>query len=269
MKDQSGSCTVGIWQRLVPESFEENTTQVALAERWQNHDDQLSGILRTPRHLQSPRPPPLPEEIPTSRPSSSGSRRAILMDSSLGYRDDLVNVIPAQDARNKTRADSLNLVRRWAFPQKGLHYLPAPRPTALNEGFFGLMYSQTPVIVPPVPTPEIRKSTRPSVSSQISGPWFRSESSDSPGCQIAGACMRLESRQAIPRPSESLTFIPWGPGVRTISAPKASSSTRRSRLMVSGMVRMSLYPFTAATKARAIPGVATLVGSNQNSFPRG
>ena len=31
------------------------------------------------------------------------------------------------------------------------------------------MYSLTPVMVPPVPTPEIRMSTLPSVSSQISG----------------------------------------------------------------------------------------------------
>ena len=41
---------------------------------------------------------------------------------------------------------------------------------ALNEGFLGLMYWQTPVSVPPVPTPEIRMSARPSVSFQISGP---------------------------------------------------------------------------------------------------
>src|SRR5208282_4234813 len=31
----------------------------------------------------------------------------------VAYGDDLVNVIPAQDARNKTGADTLNLVRRW------------------------------------------------------------------------------------------------------------------------------------------------------------
>src|ERR1019366_440978 len=61
-------------------------------------------------------------------------------------------------------------------------------------------------------------------------------------------------------------FIPRGPGVRTISAPKASSSTRRSRLMVSGMVRMSLYPFTAATKGSAIP-VLPRVGSIRTVSP--
>ena len=41
---------------------------------------------------------------------------------------------------------------------------------ALNDGFFGLMYSLTPVSVPPVPMPETRMSTLPSVSFQISGP---------------------------------------------------------------------------------------------------
>ena len=41
---------------------------------------------------------------------------------------------------------------------------------ALIDGFFGLMYWQTPVMVPPVPIPETRKSTFPSVSFQISGP---------------------------------------------------------------------------------------------------
>ncbi len=60
--------------------------------------------------------------------------------------------------------------------------------------------------------------------------------------------------------------MPLGPGVRMISAPKALSSTRRSRLMVSGMVRMSLYPLTAATKARAMP-VLPLVGSIRIVWP--
>ena len=35
-------------------------------------------------------------------------------------------------------------------------------------------------------------------------------------------------------------FMPSLPGVSTSFAPKASSSTRRSRLIVSGMVSMSL-----------------------------
>ena len=36
--------------------------------------------------------------------------------------------------------------------------------------FVCLMKRETPVIVPPVPTPEMKMSTAPSVSSQISGP---------------------------------------------------------------------------------------------------
>ena len=37
-------------------------------------------------------------------------------------------------------------------------------------GFFSFRYLPTPLIVPPVPTPAIKISTSPSVSSQISGP---------------------------------------------------------------------------------------------------
>ena len=39
---------------------------------------------------------------------------------------------------------------------------------ALNDGFFGLITSETPVMVPPVPMPEIKISILPSVSRQIS-----------------------------------------------------------------------------------------------------
>ena len=40
--------------------------------------------------------------------------------------------------------------------------------TALNDGLRALTTSATPVIVPPVPTPETNISTLPSVSFQIS-----------------------------------------------------------------------------------------------------
>ena len=55
-------------------------------------------------------------------------------------------------------------------------------------------------------------------------------------------------------------FMPSAPGVRTSFAPSMASSVRRSSDIVSGMVRMSLYPRAAATKARAMP-VLPLVGS--------
>ncbi len=42
--------------------------------------------------------------------------------------------------------------------------------TTKISGFLDFRYSPVPVIVPPVPTPETKMSTLPSVSSQISGP---------------------------------------------------------------------------------------------------
>ena len=42
--------------------------------------------------------------------------------------------------------------------------------TTRTAGFLDFRYDPTPVIVPPVPTPATKKSTAPSVSSQISGP---------------------------------------------------------------------------------------------------
>ena len=55
-------------------------------------------------------------------------------------------------------------------------------------------------------------------------------------------------------------FIPFAPGVNTISAPNKASNFLRSIDIVSGMVRISLYPLAAATNAKAIP-VFPLVGS--------
>jgi hypothetical protein len=55
-------------------------------------------------------------------------------------------------------------------------------------------------------------------------------------------------------------FMPSAPGVRTSFAPSIASNVRRSSDIVSGIVRISLYPFAAATNASAIP-VLPLVGS--------
>ena len=59
--------------------------------------------------------------------------------------------------------------------------------------------------------------------------------------------------------------MPFSAGVRTNSAPSAFSIARRSRLMDSGMVRISLYFLAAATKASAMP-VLPLVGSMMTVF---
>ena len=55
-------------------------------------------------------------------------------------------------------------------------------------------------------------------------------------------------------------FIPFAPSVRTSSAPYAFKRFLRSRLIVSGSVRIVLYPLAVATAAIPIP-VLPLVGS--------
>ena len=54
--------------------------------------------------------------------------------------------------------------------------------------------------------------------------------------------------------------------VKTSSAPKACRRTRLSRDMEAGMVRISLYPFAAATKASPMP-VFPDVGSTRVVTP--
>jgi len=56
--------------------------------------------------------------------------------------------------------------------------------------------------------------------------------------------------------------------VRTSSAPKACNRTLLSRDMDAGMVRISLYPLAAATKARPMP-VLPDVGSTRVVTPAG
>jgi hypothetical protein len=60
-------------------------------------------------------------------------------------------------------------------------------------------------------------------------------------------------------------FIPSAPGVNTSSAPKALSRFLRSILIVSGIVRISLYPLAAATQASPIP-VFPLVGMSNKEI---
>jgi len=68
------------------------------------------------------------------------------------------------------------------------------------------------------------------------------------------------SEAAISSALATAPFIPFAPSVRISSAPNAASTRRRSRLIVSGIVKITLYPRAAPTKASAIP-VLPLVGS--------
>ncbi len=117
-----------------------------------------------------------------------------------------------------------------------------------------------PLIVPPVPTPATKISISPSVSSHISRAVV---------CSCIAGLAGLSNCCSITAPAFSsfsslafriAPFIPSAPGVSTSVAPRALSRFWRSRLMVSGMVRISLYPFTEATHASPIP-VLPLVGS--------
>ncbi len=54
--------------------------------------------------------------------------------------------------------------------------------------------------------------------------------------------------------------MPFAPGVNSTFAPKAFTKFLRSTLIVSGIVKINLYPLAAETKANPIP-VLPLVGS--------
>jgi hypothetical protein len=118
-------------------------------------------------------------------------------------------------------------------------------------------------MVPPVPTAATTMSTLPSVSFQISSAvvlmWMAGFAGllNCWGIQEFGVSWTRASALAI------APLIPSEPGVRTSFAPSMAKSVRRSRLIVSGMVRIILYPFAAATKASAMP-VFPLVGSTDH-----
>ena len=77
------------------------------------------------------------------------------------------------ETRGTTSTPPLQLIRiGWPFFACVMTGDSTGSTAILQRGFFRTcsIYRLTPVIVPPVPTPETRMSTLPSVSSQISGP---------------------------------------------------------------------------------------------------
>ncbi len=132
--------------------------------------------------------------------------------------------------------------------------------THWKDGFFCLIISPTPVIVPPVPTPATSASHWPSVSSQISTAVVRRWISGLAG--FINCCGIRALRFCFTRYSalRIAPGIPSGPGVRTNSAPSIRNKVRRSTLIVSGIVRINRYPLAAQTNASAMP-VLPEVGS--------
>ena len=140
-----------------------------------------------------------------------------------------------------------------AFPSDNTGEVEGSSATIFTFGFCSFRYSPVPVRVPPVPTPAMKISTFPSVSFQISGPVVAlctagfAGFTNCPGMKLFGISSASSLALAM------APFIPLVPSVRTSSAPYAFKMFRRSTLMVSGMVRMILYPLAAAIDARPIP----------------
>ncbi len=112
--------------------------------------------------------------------------------------------------------------------------------TQRKPGLRFLMTSPTPVIVPPVPMPEMRMSQAPSVSFQISSAVVRRWISGFAGLvNWPTSRKRFGSLATISAARAIAPFMPLAPSVSTSSAPKACSMRRRSMLIVSGMVSTS------------------------------
>ena len=131
--------------------------------------------------------------------------------------------------------------------------------TKRQRGFPCLSTSPAPVIVPPVPTPVTNTSTRPSSASQISGPVVRRWISGLAGFENWSG-RKTSSREAIACAASTASLMPPSDSVSSTRAPYSRSSPSRSRLIPSGRVRTSSYPFAAHTNASAIP-VLPLVAS--------
>ncbi len=112
--------------------------------------------------------------------------------------------------------------------------------TIFSEGLRAFSTWPTPVMVPPVPTPETTASTRPSVSFQISSAvetrWISGLAGFSNCCGMTEpgmAAIRAWARSTAPR-------MPRSAGVNSSLAPSSSSILRRSMDMLSGITRISL-----------------------------
>ena len=110
--------------------------------------------------------------------------------------------------------------------------------TIFTDGFFAFSTWPTPVMVPPVPTPEMTMSTAPLVSFQISSAvvlrWIAGLAGFSNCCgMIAPGISFLSSSALVMAPR-----MPPGPGVSTSSAPRKDSILRRSSDIVSGITRI-------------------------------
>lgn len=116
------------------------------------------------------RPSPRRRKSPRARlpggPPGGRRRRA----SSVPDGQDFVVNSRVQGIGHKARPDALNLMRPAAPPDR-TGEAQAPPPPRGTAGFFSFRKAPTPLMVPPVPTPATKISTRPSVSPKFPGRW--------------------------------------------------------------------------------------------------
>jgi len=154
------------YTRSVRSVFEQGRAEITLGEARMTITITLPAISgREPTSMPAARA--APEEMPTGNPSTRALSRAVSIAVVLEMRMTSSIQSGIQNWRDEARAYALNLVGPGTPPDRtGLS--SGSTATALNDGLRAFSTSATPVSVPPVPTPEIRTSTRPSVSCQIS-----------------------------------------------------------------------------------------------------
>ena len=114
--------------------------------------------------------------------------------------------------------------------------------TAINLilGFFFFNTLPTPVIVPPVPTPEMRTSKFPFVSSQISSAVVFICISGLAGFSNCWGIIELGVEINNSSARATAPFIPFAASVSSILAPKNANIFLRSRDILSGIVNIKL-----------------------------
>ena len=181
-----------------------------------------------PRRRRCRRAVPLPGQPP------GDGERVLVADG-----DDLVDQGRVQDRRDEAGADALDRCGRFAPPDStgdAAGSTATTMPTACV-----LMTWATPVMVPPVPTPETKcppGRCRPRVlgGRRAVDPGWR-------GCRTAAAGRRRSSGR-VPPPERSRRAFLGARGENKLGAVCAQEQ-RRSRLMVSGITRTQRYPRTA------------------------
>ena len=88
-------------------------------------------------------------------------------------RDDLVDQAAVENGRHEAGADALNLVRPGRAARQHRRIFRLDRDHLARSACAAFSTWPTPVIVPPVPTPETTMSTSPCVSFQISSAVVR------------------------------------------------------------------------------------------------